>query len=116
MAANGPFCHGAMLRNRGRGQAAVRLSRYIRRVTSSTSKERIMRTKFLTAAAMAALLTVSSTAVALAQVADLNGQYNQDQISDLNQASRMPIPGAAWNSTPNAGFSAHHHPHYPRHR
>jgi hypothetical protein len=70
-----------------------------------------MRSKFLTTAALAALLTVGSTAVALAQAADLNGQYNQDQISDTNQAASQITPGTAQNMRPNVGWSAHTHPH-----
>jgi hypothetical protein len=66
-----------------------------------------MRTKLLTVA-LATLLTVGSTAVALAQAADTIAATNQDVISDLNQTSQTQ------NSAPNAGFSAHHHPHGKR--
>jgi hypothetical protein len=75
-----------------------------------------MRTKFLTTAALATLLTVGTTAVALAQAADLNYQNNPDQISDLNQSSSQAVPGTWWNTHPHAGISAHTHPHWPRRR
>jgi hypothetical protein len=64
-----------------------------------------MRTRLVTVA-LAGLLTVGSTAVALAQAADTIAATNQDVISDLNQASQTQ------NSALHAGFSAHHHPHY----
>ena len=65
-----------------------------------------MRTKLVTVA-LATLLTVAGTAVALAQAADTIAATNQDVISDQNQASQTTTQ----NSVPNAGFSAHHHPH-----
>jgi hypothetical protein len=59
-----------------------------------------MRTKLATVA-LAALLTVGSTAVALAQAADTITAENQ------NNASQTMTQ----NSGPDGGFSAHHHPH-----
>jgi hypothetical protein len=64
-----------------------------------------MRTKLVTVA-LASLLTIGSTAIAFAQAADTIAATNQDVISDQNQSSQTQ------NSTPSAGFSAHHHPHY----
>jgi hypothetical protein len=69
-----------------------------------------MRTNFIPALAAAALLTVSSAAVALAQAADVNATTNADVIAD--QASSIPTQ----NTTPNVGWSAHHHPHGIRQR
>jgi hypothetical protein len=69
-----------------------------------------MRTNFIPALAAAALLTVSSAAVALAQAADVNATMNADVIAD--QASSIPTQ----NTTPNVGWSAHHHPHGIRQR
>lgn len=63
-----------------------------------------MRTRFFTALVAATLLTVGSTAVALAEAADVNATFNQDQITDANQAASTP------NSAPNIGWSAHYHP------
>jgi hypothetical protein len=69
-----------------------------------------MRTK-LVIAALATLLTVGGTAVAFAQAADTIAATNQDVISDQNQASQTYTND---NSGPNAGWSAHHHPHASR--
>jgi hypothetical protein len=66
-----------------------------------------MRIKLAATVALATLLTVGCTAVALAQAADTIAAMNQDVISDQNGASQS----ATQNSVPNAGFSAHHHPH-----
>ena len=71
-----------------------------------------MRTKFITTLAAAALLTVGSTTIALAEAADVNATFNPDQISDTNQAASVPTQ----NTIPNVGWSAHHHPHGIRQR
>lgn len=63
-----------------------------------------MRTKFITTMAAATLLTISSTAVALAQAADVNSATNPDVISDMNQAGS----GSTQSVPANAGFSVHH--------
>jgi hypothetical protein len=67
-----------------------------------------MRTKLITTFALATLLTVGGTAVALAQAADTIAAANQDVLSDMNLASQTQ------SSIPNAGFSAHYHPHGKR--
>lgn len=71
-----------------------------------------MRTKLISTLTAAVLLTVSSTAVALAQGADVIAATNADVVADMNQASSIPTQ----NTTPNVGFSAHHHPHGVRER
>lgn len=63
-----------------------------------------MRTKFFTTLAAATLLTFGSTAVALAEAADINSTFNQDQTMDASQAV------GTQNTTPTAGWSAHYHP------
>ena len=65
-----------------------------------------MRTKFIATLAAATLLTVASTAAALAQAGDVIAATNQDVISDVYQNT-----SATQNSAPDVGFSAHHHPH-----
>lgn len=66
-----------------------------------------MRTKYFTTLAAATLLTIASSAAAFAEAADVNSVYNQDQITDTNQAASVPTQ----NNVPNVGWSAHVHPH-----
>jgi len=62
-----------------------------------------MRTQFFATVA-AALLTISTASVAMAQAADIQATVDNDVISASN------------NSAPTAGFSAHHHPHGTVHK
>ena len=62
-----------------------------------------MRTQFLATVA-AALLTISTASVAMAQAADIQATQDNDFISASN------------NSLPTPGFSAHYHPHGVRGR
>lgn len=59
-----------------------------------------MRTKFITTVAAATLLTIGSTAAALAEAADVNATFNQDQIMDASHAANTQTPS-------NAGFAVH---------
>lgn len=62
-----------------------------------------MRTQFLATVA-AALLTIGTASVAMAQAADIQATMDNDAISASN------------NSLPSVGFSAHYHPHGGRNR
>ena len=63
-----------------------------------------MRTKLFTTLAAATLLTIGSTGAALAEAADINSSFNQDQTMDASPAA------GTQNNTPTEGWSAHYHP------
>jgi len=76
-----------------------------------------MRTKFITTLVAAALLTVSSATIALAQGADAQASANASAPNytsgGANASADMPTYGGF---APNVGFSAHYHPHGTRSR
>ncbi len=73
-----------------------------------------MRTKYFTTLAAAALLTVSSAAAALAEAPDVQASAAANYTAGSNPSRNMDVPSYG-GFAPNAGFSAHHHPHGVRH-
>jgi len=65
-----------------------------------------MRTKLISALTAAVLLTVGSAGAALAQAADVEANANSNNVPTYTYGGFAP----------NAGFSAHHHPHGVRQR